>query len=107
MSLVTAAMSYWSRSRRHSCSMSAVLPEPTGPPTPMRGTDISPPNPPLRHQDTKRIPPLRLRAFVATPSWVSRNEQPGASVLVAHDRDVEQGRERAEVVEPHRVGRRH
>jgi hypothetical protein len=33
MSLVTAAMLYSSRSRRHSCSMSAVFPEPTGPPS--------------------------------------------------------------------------
>src|SRR5271166_4397888 len=36
MSLVTAAMSSSPRRRLQSCSMSAVLPEPTGPPTPTR-----------------------------------------------------------------------
>src|SRR6185503_2360163 len=36
MSLVIAAMSYSPRSRLHSASISAVLPEPTGPPTPTR-----------------------------------------------------------------------
>src|SRR5271166_4732099 len=36
MSLVMAAMSSFCLSRLQSCSMSAVLPEPTGPPTPMR-----------------------------------------------------------------------
>src|ERR1700687_804106 len=36
MSLVMAAMSKRSRSRLHSASTSAVLPEPTGPPTPTR-----------------------------------------------------------------------
>jgi hypothetical protein len=34
MSLVTAATDIWSRSLRHSASISAVLPEPTGPPSP-------------------------------------------------------------------------
>src|ERR1019366_4304103 len=38
MSLVTTAMSSRSRSRLHSRSTSAVLPEPTGPPTPTRNT---------------------------------------------------------------------
>src|ERR1700722_6262896 len=36
MSLVMAAISSWSRKRLQSCSMSAVLPEPTGPPMPTR-----------------------------------------------------------------------
>src|ERR1700674_5521321 len=36
MSLVMAAISKRSRSRLHSQSISAVLPEPTGPPTPTR-----------------------------------------------------------------------
>src|SRR5271165_5589775 len=36
MSLVTAAMSSSSRRRLQSCSIRAVLPEPTGPPTPTR-----------------------------------------------------------------------
>src|SRR5712664_2086034 len=36
MSLVIAAISYRSRSSLHKASISAVLPEPTGPPTPTR-----------------------------------------------------------------------
>src|SRR5260221_12048509 len=36
MSLVIAAISYRSRSRLHNASISEVLPEPTGPPTPTR-----------------------------------------------------------------------
>jgi hypothetical protein len=36
MSLVTTAMSYLSRSAWHSARVSAVLPEPTGPPMPTR-----------------------------------------------------------------------
>src|SRR5215208_2490732 len=36
MSLVIAAISYSPRSRLHNASISAVLPEPTGPPTPTR-----------------------------------------------------------------------
>ena len=36
MSLVTTAMSIWSRSAWHRASVSAVLPEPTGPPMPTR-----------------------------------------------------------------------
>src|SRR3954463_7482018 len=39
MSLVTAAMSYLSRNALHRASVSAVLPEPTGPPMPTRSTD--------------------------------------------------------------------
>src|SRR6476469_5060963 len=36
MSLVMAAISYFSRSRLHNASISEVLPEPTGPPMPTR-----------------------------------------------------------------------
>src|SRR6476619_5953945 len=36
MSLVIAAISYFSRSRLHNASISEVLPEPTGPPMPTR-----------------------------------------------------------------------
>src|SRR5258707_1041919 len=36
MSLVIAAISYAPRNRLHSASISAVLPDPTGPPTPTR-----------------------------------------------------------------------
>src|SRR5258708_4802458 len=41
MSLVTAAMSYLSRSALPSASVSAVLPEPTGPPMPTRSGELS------------------------------------------------------------------
>src|SRR5579863_5655620 len=76
MSLVTAAISYSSRIRRQSCSMRAVFPDPTGPPTPILGTDI-----------------LCLLG----------NEEPGGGRFVPHRGDVDEREEAPQLLERHRV----
>src|SRR5437867_12018342 len=72
MSLVTTASSYGPTSARQSRSTSAVFPDPTGPPTPMRtGLLIAPP---------------------------SRDIQPGMESGVSERRDVLRDRRRAQLV---------
>ena len=73
MSLVIAAISKRSRSRLHSASISAVLPEPTGPPTPTRRG------------------PCAWHALMT--------EQPRVLRLVAHAGEVGAERRAADVVE--------
>src|ERR1041384_8475503 len=78
MSLVMAAISYSRRRRLHSASISAVLPEPTGPPTPTRSGPF---------------------ILVSMPALISRAEQPRVLGLVPHGGDVGAERRATDLVE--------
>src|SRR5262249_10702317 len=75
MSLVITAMSTRSRSRRQSASVSAVLPEPTGPPIPI------------------------LSGLGITGGFASRAEHPSVEFGVADPGDLERGCEAPHLLE--------
>src|ERR1700680_1035499 len=88
MSLVTAAMSYLSRSALHSASVRAVLPEPTGPPIPTRSAGVS-----------------LMASWSRSAVIVSRTKNPRVLRLMARRQPREAGREIAELVVARRGGR--
>src|SRR4029077_9893903 len=114
MSLVMAAISYRSRSALHSASISAVLPEPTGPPTPTRSgpwelviihtpfemPSSAPADDPasIAAAESRRVLRYGMPAFAGMTAEL-RPEQPCVLGFVAHAGEIGAERRPADLIE--------